>query len=95
MGTTSPRGHVEPEKTQSVPELIIKAYRETVENKGADIAPPRAGRSLPEMVMGESFARLQEIADRLLSPHADRVYVTAGYTKADLRNDILKAIGKK
>lgn len=50
---------------------------------------------MPEMVMGESFARLQEIADRLLSPHADRVYVTAGYTKADLRNDILKAIGKK
>lgn len=35
---------------------------------------------------------IREIADKLDSPHADKVYLAREYTKADLRRDLLAAI---
>lgn len=34
--------------------------------------------------------RLREIIDRLDSPHADKVFVAKGYTKADLCRDLME-----
>lgn len=33
---------------------------------------------------------LYVLAERLDSPHADKVYLAKGYTKADLRRDLLR-----
>jgi len=39
-----------------------------------------------------AWEAMREIAERLNSPHADKLYVAKDYTKADLRRDILGAI---
>jgi hypothetical protein len=39
--------------------------------------------------------RIREIADRLDSPYADKVYIAKEYTKADLRRDLLATIPKR
>ena len=39
-----------------------------------------------------NWNRVRELADKLLSPNADRIYVAKEYTKADLRRDLLATI---
>lgn len=41
-----------------------------------------------------AWRRIKELADKLDSPQADKVYVAKEYTKADLRRDLLAAIPK-
>lgn len=36
--------------------------------------------------------KIRELAERLDSPYADKVYVAKDYTKADLRRDLLATI---
>ena len=40
----------------------------------------------------DAARRIREIANKLDSPHADKVYVAREYTKADLRRDLLATI---
>lgn len=41
-----------------------------------------------------AWERVQELAEKLSSPHADKVFVAKDYTKADLRRDLLASIPK-
>lgn len=39
-----------------------------------------------------AWERIRELAEKLDSPHADKVFVAKDYTKADLRRDLLATI---
>jgi len=39
-----------------------------------------------------AWQTIKRIADRLESPHADKIFVGKDYTKADLRRDLLATI---
>lgn len=39
-----------------------------------------------------AWTRIRELAEKLNSPHADKVFVAKDYTKADLRRDLLATI---
>jgi hypothetical protein len=39
-----------------------------------------------------SWRKIKEIADRIQSRYADKIYVAKEYTKADLRRDLLATI---
>lgn len=40
----------------------------------------------------ERRKKITALADRLISPNADKVYIAKEYTKADLRRDLLASI---
>jgi hypothetical protein len=42
-----------------------------------------------------AWERIRQLAERLESPHADKVYIAKDYTKADLRRDLLASIPAK
>jgi hypothetical protein len=48
--------------------------------------------SAAQTAWDQAATRIREIADKLDSPHADKVYVAKEYTKADLRRDLLATI---
>jgi len=41
-----------------------------------------------------AWQKIKQIADRIASPHDDKIYVAKDYTKADLRRDLEATIPK-